>query len=124
MQDVAHLIGVDPLDDAVVHIRDLEEGMCSGVSGSAFAEDHLPHPPGGVIGSRERRLVHDHELTRSHAQEHLWLLLRCRWNCRGWVVCAHRSLHWYGCSIWLGSGWQGVAVVRACRWRGRAASVC
>ena len=25
MQDVAHLIGVDPLDDAVVHIRDLEE---------------------------------------------------------------------------------------------------
>ena len=42
--DVIHKVGVDPVDDACIHIGHLEQGRHFPVPGAAIDPDHVSHP--------------------------------------------------------------------------------
>ena len=60
------LIGIDPLDEARIHVSHLEEGGDLWMSSTPFAEDHLTHPP---IALLDVVSTNDHEVTRADVKE-------------------------------------------------------
>ena len=70
VKDVAHEVGIDPANGAVIDIGDLEQRIHIGLSGSSLAEDHHAHLPIAFVRlSGHVVVLDDHELTRPHAQE-------------------------------------------------------
>ena len=60
------LVCIDPLDDTCVDVGHLKQAVHLGVSGTALAEDNLPHPP---ITLRRFLAADDDEVTRTDVQE-------------------------------------------------------
>ena len=71
MEHVGDLVGIDPVNAPVIHIRNLKQAVHPRISGTPLTEHHLPHPPIAIVMQGDLRgLGHNHKVTRPHTEKH------------------------------------------------------
>jgi len=85
------LITIDPMDNTIIDVGDLEHCVHHRVPSSPFTEHHLSHPPIAINLSRNQLLrLHNHKVARTNAQECGSILARKRTPALKRVVDAHQ----------------------------------
>jgi hypothetical protein len=64
------LISIHPVDAAVIHVSNLEQGIHPGIARSSLTKHHLAHPPIAiVVEGGIAHLGHNHKISRANAEE-------------------------------------------------------